>query len=93
MVSEASPDFVSQKGLYTIFLATKAFPVTLGELDTLRYQVLPNRHNRTTPIRSYKREDVRRLACRKHAMLAGLHKQGLSDEELLTQGEGLWNTL
>jgi hypothetical protein len=68
-----------------------AFPVTEGELDTLPYQTLPNIKNRSNPIRSYSQEDVRLLACRKYAMLAGLHKQGLPEGELLRRGEPLSN--
>jgi hypothetical protein len=64
-----------------------SFSITEEELDTLSYQELPNRYNCNNPIRSYKREDVRTLACRKHAMLAGLHKHGLSERELLRRGE------
>jgi hypothetical protein len=68
-----------------------AFSVTEGELDTLPYQTLPNIKNRSSPIRSYSHEDVRLLACRKYAMLAGLHKQGLPEGELLRRGEPLSN--
>jgi len=69
--------------------AMNSFFVNQGELDTLPYQEFPNRYNCANPIRSYKREDVRMLACRKHAMLAGLHKQGLALKELLRRGEKL----
>ncbi|KAN0092439.1 hypothetical protein V8E51_018286 [Hyaloscypha variabilis] len=69
--------------------AMNSFFVNQSELDTLPYQEFPNRYNCAIPIRSYKREDVRTLACRKHAMLAGLHKQGLALKELLRRGEKL----
>jgi len=66
-----------------------SFFVNQSELDTLPYEEFPNRYNCAIPIRSYRREDVRTLACRKHAMLAGLHKQGLALKELLRRGEKL----
>ncbi|PMD53392.1 uncharacterized protein K444DRAFT_635422 [Hyaloscypha bicolor E] len=82
-------NFRHPRGTHTIYWrnAMNSFSVKEGELDTLPYQELPNQYNRSNPIRSYKREDVRVLACRKHAMLAGLHKHGLSERELLRRGE------
>ena len=75
--------------LTQLIIAMNSFFVNQGELDTLPDQEFPNRYDCTAPIRSYKREDVRTLACRKHAMLAGLHKQGLALKELLRRGEKL----
>jgi hypothetical protein len=68
-------------------LAMNAFPVTEGELDTLPYEEKLNIKNQSSPIRSYKHDDVRLLACRKYGMLAGVHKQGLPESELLRRGE------
>jgi hypothetical protein len=84
-------NFKHAPGTTTIYRrnAMNSFFVNQGELDTLPYQEFPNRYNCGNPIRSYKREDVRTLACRKHAMLAGLHKQGLALKELLRRGEKL----
>jgi hypothetical protein len=66
------------------------YPVKRGELDTLPCQSRPNPYNRSCPVRSYKIEAVRQMACLKHAMLAGLHKNGLSKTELVSRGEELW---
>jgi hypothetical protein len=90
-VKDKNVNYKHAPGTTTIYRrnAMNSFFVNQGELDTLPYQEFPNRYDCTAPIRSYKREDVRTLACRKHAMLAGLHKQGLALKELLRRGEKL----
>jgi hypothetical protein len=66
-----------------------AFPVSVGELDTLPKKERLDTRNPSTPIRAYKNEDVGILASSKHPMLADLHKRGLSERDLLRRDEQL----
>jgi len=74
----------------------KQFPMNRGDFDMLPYESRLNEHNPRCPMRLYNIETVRKRACLKYAMLAGLHKNGpnrLSKAEvpeLVSRGEELW---
>lgn len=61
------------------------------EMDTLPYTNFENPHNDRTPGKSYPHEGVLELVSMKYAMLAGLHKSDLNDEELLRRGKRLFD--
>ncbi|TVY92526.1 hypothetical protein LAWI1_G005739 [Lachnellula willkommii] len=60
------------------------------EMDALPYWEFENEYSPSCPGRRYAHGGVKMLAYRKLAMLSGLHKQGLSEAELLRRGAKLF---
>ncbi|TVY15461.1 hypothetical protein LARI1_G008752 [Lachnellula arida] len=70
--------------------ARKFYRLSAEEMATLPYWEFENEYNPSCPGRSYAHDGVKMQAYRKLAMLSGLHKQGLSEAELLRRGAKLF---
>lgn len=72
-------------------LAKTFYRLTTEELDTLPYWEFENENNPAHPGRSYVLGNVKLLVYRKLATLAGLHKAGVGEQELLRRGMRLFD--
>ena len=68
----------------------KFYKLTKEEMGTLPYWEFKNDYNPAQPGHSYAHDGVKMLVYRKLGILAGLHKQGLNEPELLRRGGKLF---